>query len=101
MAAHHPGTGVLCAVAFAHEPGPEAASGAEFGDFFEEIVVYVEEEGETRSKLIDFETALKCSVNISKAVGDGEGQFLDSGRPRFADVIAADTDGVPTRHVAC
>jgi hypothetical protein len=51
--AEHPGARVLGAELVAHDVRPNAAGGAEFGDFFEEIVMRVEEEGEARSEVVD------------------------------------------------
>ena len=38
---------------FAHDDRPQFARGAELGDFFEELVMRVEEEGELRREIID------------------------------------------------
>ena len=42
---------IFCAETVAHDFGPEAAGGAVLGDFFEEIAVRVEEEGELRARI--------------------------------------------------
>src|SRR5258708_40277288 len=39
-------------------------------------------------------------MDIGKAIGEGECEFLDGGCSRLANVIAADADGIPARHVA-
>ena len=44
MATQHPRARIFRAVAFAHQPGPQAASGAELGDLFKEVVVDIKEE---------------------------------------------------------
>jgi len=81
--------------AVTHDFGPEAASGAKFGDFFEEIAVGVEEEGKLRREFVDREAGVECGLNVGNTIGEREGDFLDRGGTRFADVITGDGDGVP------
>src|SRR5215472_3409078 len=54
-------------------PPSTAASAAELGDLFKEIVMHIPEEGEARRKLVDLQAALQCGIDIGQAVGDGEG----------------------------
>src|SRR5438105_9624225 len=61
----------------------------------------IEEEGQARCKLVDLQAALECSVYIGQPVGNSEGQFLDSGGSRLANMVATDADGIPARHMAC
>src|SRR6266516_4009666 len=63
--------------------------------------MYIEEEGETQRELIDFQTALQSSIDVGKAIGNGESQLLDGGCPCLANVITTDANGIPTWHVAC
>ena len=39
-------------------------------------------------------------IDIGQTVGQRKGQLLHSSRARLADMVAADADGVPARHVA-
>src|SRR5260370_9395210 len=81
--------------AFGHDLRPEAAGGAVLGDFFEKIVVGVEEERKLRGEFIDAEPGVERGLDVGDAVCEGEGYFLDGSGAGFADVIAGDGDGVP------
>ncbi len=93
--AQHPGARVLSAKALAHDLCPHATGGAELGDLFQEIVVAVEEEGELLAKAVHVQPGVDGCLDIGDAVGEGEGDLLDSGRASLADVVARDADGVP------
>ena len=93
--AKHPGARILRAEALAHDAGPEAAGGAEFGDLFDEVVVRVEEEREARGEAVDVETGVDGSLDVGHAVGQGEGDLLRGGGAGLAHVVAGDGDGVP------
>ncbi len=54
----------------------------------------VEEEGKLRAEFVELEATLQSTFDIFHAIAKGEGQFLDGGGAGFADVIAADGDGV-------
>ncbi len=97
MEAHQAGAVVLRAEAVFHQAIPDLARGAVFGDLFEEIVVRVEEEAEARSEVVDVEAAAARPLDVFDAVVDGERQFLQRGRSGFANVVAADGDGVEAR----
>src|SRR5208337_4348590 len=81
-------------VPLGHRFVPDPASGAVLGDFLEEIVVGVEEEGELRDELVHGEAAADAPFDVFHAVAEGEGEFLDGGGTSFADVIAADGDNI-------
>jgi len=51
----HPGTRILCHETLAHDLRPHSTSRPELGNFFKEINVRIEEEGEPRSKIIDLQ----------------------------------------------
>jgi hypothetical protein len=85
--------------AIAHHPGPDTSRRAQLGDFFEEIVVNVEEKRQARGKTVDVEAVVNCCLDVLNAVGECEGQLLQRRRAGFTNVIAADRDGVPARHV--
>ena len=59
----------------------------------------VPEEGESGSEGIDIEPGGAGCLHVGEAVGEGEGDLLSCGRARFADVVAADRDGVPARQL--
>ena len=79
--------------------GPHDPRGAVLGDFLEQIVVGVEEETESMRELIDLQSAGQALVDVVKAVGQGESQLLSGRRAGLANVIAADRNRVPLRHV--
>src|SRR5437879_2711698 len=83
--------------ALAHDPRPDPAGRAELRDLLEEVAVDVEEERELPREVIDVQAALHRRVRVRDRVGEGEGELLDRGRARFADVVARDRDRVPLR----
>src|SRR5437660_11025560 len=48
----------------AHDFGPQAAGGAVFGDFFEQIVVRVEKKGKLRREFVDAEAGVKRGLHV-------------------------------------
>jgi len=92
---------LLRAVALGHQLVPDAARRPELGDLFEEVVVRVPEEAEPRRERIDIEAGRDGGIDVRDAVGDGERDLLHRRAAGFADVVAADADGVPLRHVRC
>ena len=99
METQHPGAWVLGAIFFPQDARPDAAAGAIFGDFLEEVIVRIEEEGKARGKIVHLHPPRKAGIHISQAIGQGEGQLLHRRAAGFADVIARNADGVPQRHV--
>jgi hypothetical protein len=65
----------------------------------EEVVVRVPEEAQTRGEDVDVHPSGDRRLDVGDAVGNGEGDLLHRGGAGLADVIAADADGVPLRHV--
>ncbi len=94
MEAQRPGAWILGVVALDHRFVPDAASGAVLGDFLEKIIVRVKEEGELGDELIHVQPAAHSIFDILHAIAQGERQFLNRGRAGFADVVAADRNGV-------
>ena len=88
---------VLRAEAVFHQAIPDLARGAVLRDLFEEIVVRVEEEAEARPEVVDVEAAAARPLDVFDAVVDRESEFLQRGRSGFANVVAADRDGVEAR----
>nr|WP_297805735.1 hypothetical protein [Tepidiforma sp.] len=99
MEAEHLGARVLRFEPVAHDAGPEAAGGAELGDFLEEVVVAGEEEAEAAGEVVDVEAGADGRLDVGDAVGEGEGDLLGGGAAGLAHVVAGDGDGVPLRHV--
>ena len=91
---------VLGAVALGHQLVPDPPRRPELGDLLEEVAVAVEEEAEPRREVVDPQPACECRLDVGHPVGDRERQLLDRGRAGLADVVAADRDGVPARHLA-
>ena len=60
----------------------------------------VEEKGKARREIVDVHAALEARIDVGHAVGERERQLLRRRRPRLADVVAGDRDGVPLRHLA-
>jgi len=89
----------LGVVPLVHHAGVDAACGAELRDLLEDGVVGVEEEGERRRELVDVQAALDAVLDVSEAVREREGKFLDRGRSGLPDVVAGDGDGVELRRL--
>ena len=60
----------------------------------------VEEERQPLAERVDVEAGVDGGLHVGDGVGERERHFLDRRRARLADVIAADRDRVPLRHVA-
>src|SRR5580765_4388912 len=91
---HEPAALLLCAKTVFHQPVPDLARGAKFGDLFKEVAVRVEEVTQARAELIDVKPAAARPFNVLNAVIDGEGKLLQRGGTGFTDVIAADGNGI-------
>src|ERR1700722_17579987 len=78
----------------AHDRCPETTRRAVLGDFFEQVVVSVEEETESGGEVIEYQSGVERGLHVRDAIGEGEGDLLHRGRAGFTDVIAGDRDGV-------
>src|SRR6266699_6508405 len=85
--------------AIARNMRPHTASSAEFGNFFKQVVVAVEEKGQVTREGIYIESSINGSLNVCDGIGEREGDLLYSGGAGFAYMVAADADGVPARQV--
>src|ERR1700693_4145290 len=94
MKTERPGAWVFWFVALDHGFVPDAASCAVLGDLFKEIVVRVEEKRELWNEGVDVHAATHTPLNVLQAIAQSEGQFLNGGGAGFANVIAADGDGI-------
>ena len=95
MGFHEPRAFVFGAVAVTHHSCPNSSCGAEFADFFKELVVGVEEVGEAWGEGVDVHASYEAGLDIFHAVAEGEGEFLWGRGAGFSDVVAGDGDGVP------
>ena len=92
--------GLRGAEAVAHQPRPQPPRGAELRHLLQEVVVRVEEEREALAERVDVEPRVDRRLHVGDRVGEGERHLLHRRRARLADVIAADRDRVPLRHLA-
>src|SRR5438270_12867714 len=82
--------------AFEHNVRPHAPRGAELGNLLKQVVVTVKEEGKLAREPIYIEARVKRGLDVANGVREGEGHLLHSRCPGFTDVVATDTDRVPT-----
>ena len=57
--------GFVAPESIAHDPRPEAASGAELGDLLEEVVVRVEEKRQALSERVDVKPGVDRRLHVS------------------------------------
>jgi hypothetical protein len=88
VGAQDPRPRVLGAEPVADDLGPHPPAGPELGDLLEEVVVHVPEERQPRRELVDRQAGVDAELEVADAVGQGEGQLLDPGRPGLTDVVA-------------
>src|SRR3954447_3417941 len=97
METHEPRTCLLGAEAVLHQAIPDFARRTVLRDLFEEVVMRVEEEAETRTKFVDVESAPSRPFDVFHAVIDREREFLQRSGTGFTNVISADRNGVEAR----
>ncbi len=78
-----------------HDPRPHSAGSAELGDFFQQVVVRIEEERKAGCKTVDIKSCLDGSVNIGYPVGECKCDLLDRSASGLTHVIATDADHIP------
>ena len=83
-----------------HDPRPQPPRRAELRDLLEEVVVGVEEERQPLAERIDVEARAARRLHIGDRIRERERHLLDRRRSRFADVIPADRNRVPLRHLS-
>src|SRR5262245_54179608 len=94
MKAKHQGRQVLRSEPRFHLARPKTARGAIFGDFFEEVVMSVEEERKSGSEIVYVQSRFNSRLHIGQPIVQSERQLLNRGGSGFADMIAADADGM-------
>ena len=97
--AHQPRLRLLRAERLAQLARPDPARRAVLGDLLEEVDVRVEEERQPRREVVDVHPARDLLLDVGQPVLERERELLRGRRARLADVVAADRDRVPARHV--
>lgn len=75
---------------------PYPACGTELGNFLKEIIMDVKKEGQPWRKGIDRETYFHGLLDVGQPIIQRKRQFLDRRGTGFADMIATNTDGIPS-----
>jgi hypothetical protein len=83
-----------CTEALPHDLRPHPAKGTILGDFFEEVVLGVEDPRDAGADVVGTNSTGDAGVNVGDGVSEGEGHLLHGGRAGVADVVAADADRV-------
>ncbi|CAB4689173.1 unannotated protein [freshwater metagenome] len=91
MGAEHERTSLL-GLKLAHDSVPKHSCGTEFRNFHKEVHANREEERKATSEEIDIESLGQCGAYVFLAIGNGEREFLNCGRPCFLHVVAGDRD---------
>ena len=94
MKAKRQGRRVLRSEPRFHLARPQTARGAILGDLFEEVVVGVEKERKSGSKLVYLQSRLDGRTHIGQPVVQSKGQLLNRSGAGFPDMVAADANGV-------
>ena len=97
--AHQPRLRVARPIGVAQLARPDPPRRAILGDLLEKVDVGVEEEAQTRREVVDVHPARDLLLDIRQAVLERERQLLRSRRTGLADVVAADRDRMPARHL--
>src|SRR6266540_1303976 len=90
---------ILRAEGVAHLPRPDPPGGPVLRELLEEVVVRVEEERQAGREVVDRQATVDPPPHVLDAVREGEGELLRRGGARLADVVPADRDRVPLRHL--
>src|SRR5260221_3046939 len=85
--------------AVAHDVRPHTTSGTELGNFFEQVIVAVEEEGESTGKGVYIETGIQGGLYVADGIRKRECHFLNCRRACLAHMIATDADWIPARQM--
>jgi len=81
------------------EPRPQPPGGAELRGLLEDVVVRVEEKRELWGERVDVEPGVDRGPHVLEPVRQRERHLLGGRRPRLADVVPGDGDGVQLRHL--
>src|SRR5438445_13412133 len=93
MEAKREGRRVLRSEPRFHLARPQTARGAILGDLFEEVVVSVEKERKSGSKLVYLQSRLDGRTHIGQPVVQCKGQLLNRSGAGFPAMIAANANG--------
>src|SRR5258708_35649296 len=98
MESHQPRTLILCAKRFPHLPGPDSPCCPQLGDLLKKVVMNIEEERQSRRKLVNIQAPLQCPTDVFQPISQGKSEFLCRRASGFSNVIAANAYRVPLRH---
>src|SRR5260370_7961709 len=85
--------------AVAHDVRPHTTGGTELGNFFEQVIVAVEEKGESTGKGVYIETGIQGCLYVADGIRKCERHLLNCRRACLAHMIATDADWIPARQV--
>src|SRR5207245_1170291 len=78
-----------------HDPRPKTPGSAKLRDFFEHVIVGIEEKRELRTECIDVQACLESRPYIGDRIRECKRKLLNRCGPRLTNMIAADGDRVP------
>ena len=82
----------------AHPHRPQFPAYARQGQVLE-VQPAIEEEGKTRAEAVDVQPARAKQFHIGEPVGQRVSRLLDRRRAGLGNVVAANRDWIPTRHL--
>src|SRR6185437_14671550 len=97
MKPHHHRSWILRAEALLHNVRIQPPRRPVLRGLLKKIAVGIKEKRHPRSEGVDIQAGADRSFDISDGVSERERYFLNRGRAGFANVIAADRNGVPFR----
>src|SRR5690242_15576980 len=100
MEAEHHGLGFARPKPLFNYMRPQSPRGPVLGDLLQEIAVPVEEKGQPGGELVDILSPVQHFLRIGDAISQRERNLLYGSRTRLPDVVPADGNWVPTRHIA-
>ena len=100
MEAQHLGPRTAGTEALPQQPSPEAAGGAELGDFLEEVRCALKKNETRVATAVHRQAALDRPPDIGEAVRQGETHFLRRRATGLPQVVAADAHRLETRQFA-
>src|SRR5208283_621892 len=83
----------------AHPDRPDLPADARKRDIFD-IQPAIEKEREPRPKYVHFQAMIPEIIDISETIRQSVGRLLNWSRAGFRDVVSADRDRIPTRHLS-
>src|SRR2546423_464875 len=99
METHHQRAWILCAITILHMAGPDATRCAQLGNLLEEVVVDVPEERQTGRERVNVQAPCDSAFNVGETISKCKRELLRRCSTRFANMVAADRNRIPLRHV--